>query len=410
MADHPQSRRDFLSTSAALAGLAGLAAMSGCSSGNGRIVLGGESLPVPQGPTPPKIAPGATIRLGFIGTGGRGMELMNRITAQPNTTIVAVADIHQANRDRAAKLAEERFKIKPEFYTEEDGYKKLLAREDLDAVVLASPCHLHGPMYLDCFAAGKHFYGEKPMAITAAEANALVEAQKKNPEVIAQIGFQRRANKRYQIAMKRLHDGEFGEPLAGYGAWNIRGPIGLPHEPNGRVWLGRRAMSGDWMLEQACHTWDVFNWAMNAMPVAASGGGRPDMFKHLDPERDVTDLYFATLEYPGGVFIDYEHSWFTPHKDNGGWGGVFERLNCRNKAIAFNEGVIYPHDDKDREEIKAKVTGDATTDGLIDFLECVRTGRKPVSGVENGRMATLTGLLVRKAVYERRWVKMTEIV
>jgi predicted dehydrogenase len=249
------------------------------------------------------------------------------------------------------------------------------------------------------------------MSITVKEADAMVAAQKKNPDVIAQIGFQRRASAYYQEEIERIRKGELGMLIGGYGAWNTAwGPIGLPSEGS-RVWLGRTAKSGDWMLEQACHTWDVFNWVADDMPVAASGMGRRNLFKDLDPERDVTDFYMANLEYPNDLLFDFEHSWVQPRKDpKHVFSGIFERVMGKNGGIDMPTGRIFPrHADGEMIQLPGTEVNN-TTQSAQAFTDALRNRTQPVSGVENGRMATLAGLLVRKAVYERRRVTMDEIL
>jgi predicted dehydrogenase len=404
MPDHSEtSRRDFLATSIKMTAVAGLVTSAGCAA------TGGPALAAPTGPTPPPIKPDQKLRIGFIGTGGRGQAHVDSALMNPNITVKAVAEINEVNRNKALDKIKEKLNETPEVYSTPDGYKKLLAREDIDGVFLATPCDMHAPMYLDCFAAGKHFYGEKPLCLKANEANALVESQKKNPHVIGQIGFQRRASAKYQNAVDKIRGGIVGEPVDGRGAWNnVGGPIGLPKDGS-RVWLGRRIHSGDWMLEQACHTWDVFNWVANAMPIRASGFGRRDLFKDIDPDRDVTDFYFAHLEYPNNFFVSYQHNWFCPPNDGALWSGVYERVMGTKGGLDLESGKFYPRDKKDP---VTELPGSAedTHKSIATFFECLRTGTKPPSGVENGRMATLTGLLVRKAVDEQRWVSMKEIL
>lgn len=165
------------------------------------------------------------------------------------------------------------------------------------------------------------------------------------------------------------------------------------------------------MLEQACHSWDVMNWMAGALPVAASGVGYRDIFKSMDPERDVTDLYYAHLEYPG-FFVDFEHSWMCPHNDEGRFTGVFERISGPKGGMAINEGKLYWRDPNKKTEQFAEASGDPgwTQGSIAAFVKSLR-GRTPVAcGVKEGRDATLVGLLVRQAVDERRRVEMKEII
>ena len=124
----------------------------------------------PAGPSPTSIDPNPTLRLGFVGVGGRGNRLLDAMLKQKNISIKAIADVADPKKSPKVQGALDKIKEKlgetPDLYNGPMDYRdKLLARDDLDAVILATPCYLHTPMYLDCFAAGIHFYGEKPMSI-----------------------------------------------------------------------------------------------------------------------------------------------------------------------------------------------------------------------------------------------------
>lgn len=401
------SRRDFLGVSAKAAALAGIA-MAATSAAEGKSIFA-PRVKAPKGPKPIPVKPDQKIRVGWIGLGGRGHALLGNILERKDVEIVAVADVSEENRKKAEQRIHDKHGNKPEFYAGDEDYRKLLQRDDVHAVFSALPCDMHGPMYLKCFEHGKHFYGEKPLCIKASEADALVEAQKLNPEIIAQVGFQRRASEKYANAIKMIREGAVGDLMDGRGAWNNSwGPLGMPKD-GAKVWLGRRERSGDWMLEQACHTWDVFHWVTGQLPEAACGEGTRDVFRKDDPKRDVTDFYFALLRYPNNFFVNFQHSWACPKKEGGRWSGVFERVAGLKGGIALDEGKWFPRDDKDEVKDIPGDGGDTTGRSVNAFFDCVRTGTKPPSGVENGRAATLTGLLVRKAVDEKRWVKMSEI-
>jgi predicted dehydrogenase len=407
--DSQSSRRDFLAQSAKMAAAAGLIGSAGCAHSKG------PKLAVRQGPQPPVIHPGQRLRLGLIGAGGRGNNLLDQAITHEDVDIVAIADPDDSNVKKTLNKLREKNLALPQLYWGADDYQRVMARDDIDALLIAVPCDLHAKMYLDCFACGKHFYGEKPMCIAVNEVEAIVEAQKKNPDVLCQIGFQRRASSFYQEGIKHIHEGMIGVPFEARGTWRISGgPLGMPSDGT-RVWFGRRERSGDWMLEQACHTWDVLCWVAGAMPVAASGRGRSDLFKKEDPERDVTDFYVAHLEFPNGMIADFEHNWRCPHKDEHyNFTGVYERF------VGLDGGIdlalwpaachYYPRDPANQARELAPTKPNATAQSVDAFLNSLRTNTRPVSTVENGRLATLTGLLVRKAVYENRRVEMKELL
>lgn len=418
MSDTSNSRREFLTNSAKLAAAAGLASAAAAQAMSpARPIERGGKIKVTPGPKPRQIGPNETIRLGLIGIGGQGRYDLERLLKNnKNISVKAIADPDPANAKKAAELVQSLTGETIDVYPEFDDYKnRLLAREDIDAVISATPCYMHGPIYLACFEAGKHFYGEKPLCTEANEADALVEAQRKNPEVKGQIGFQRRGSKLYAEGMKRIRDGVIGDPMDGRGAWNNAwGPIGLPDEKAekwpGRIWLARRKWSGDWMLEQACHTWDVFCWVTGEPPLAASGVGRKDVFKDMDPGRDVTDFYFAHLEFAGGFYVDFEHSWICPKKDpDSRFSGVFERIAGKKGGILLNEGVVLPREDKGEIEKYKPEEADHYVLSLQAFVDSIRTGAPVVCGVESSRLATYTGLLVRAAVDQGRRVELKEL-
>jgi len=396
------TRRELLASSAKAAAIMGLATASASAA---------------TGPAPPPIKPDQKLRLGFVGVGNRGSDLLRAAMLDSNVTVKAFVELQETRTQEALQKIKEKLGETPEVYRGPDDYKRLIARDDIDAVFLATPCYLHGPMYLECFAAGKHFYGEKPLCLEVREADALVLAQQKNPQLIAQIGFQRRAIGYYLDGIKAIRDGAIGTPIAGRGAFNsVYGPHGVKGQPN--EWFGRRRFSGDWMLEQACHQWDVFNWAADALPVAAEGMGRRDIFTDVDPGRDVTDSYIAHLEYPNNLLVSWEHIWACPatdkYKDStvGRFSGTYERLMGLKGSIDLGEGKIFPR--KADEKIidlhpEERINPSAPDLSVKAFFQSLRTGQPPVSGVANGRRATLTGLLVRKAVDERRRVLMSEI-
>jgi predicted dehydrogenase len=396
-------RRDILRMGAG-ASLTGGLAMSqlACSQQAGGLVLTttvGDRRPVDAA---------KPIRTGYIGVGGRGNYVLERVMKLKHVHMVAIADIDPANIDKAVKKVTKAGQPEPDTNFEgEYGYRKLLARDDIDAVMIATPCDLHAPMLLDAIAAGKHVYCEKPMAITLDSANAVHAAGMKNQNTCF-IGFQRRGSKRYEEGVKLIQSGEIGEPLDARGAWdNVWGPIGRPDE-GARIWLGRREHSGDWMLEQACHTWDVFNWALGKLPIKAYGTGTKEIYRDMDPDRDVTDFYTATVIYDGDLQMAYHHSWFCPPENN--FEGVYERIAGKKGGIDMETGKVTYREKGKSPIVLQKDEGDHTELAVAHFFDCVHNGTKSKCNVTEGRDATLFGLLVRAAVDKKGEVTMKDVI
>ena len=168
---------------------------------------------------------------------------------------------------------------------------------------------------------------------------------------IVQIGHQRRADPRFIETMRQVHAGEIGPLVEGRILWsNSWGPL--------LGWFGQRRRSGDWIVEQAVHNWDVLNWAIGGLPVRAAALGRNDLFRDLQPDRDVHDYYSGVVEYPGGVFVNIIHSWVAPTKFN----EEYTRLIGTKGGVDFNSGIFsYRPDQKKQDRVGHSAAARSTT-------------------------------------------------
>ncbi len=144
-----------------------------------------------------------TIHVGCIGTGGRCRDLMSRFPKIPGVKIVAVCDVWDVHREEGRKLAD------PQAAVESD-YRKLLDRNDIDAVLIGTPDHWHVPITVDACAAGKDVYVEKPLTHDLSEGPRVIEAQNNNNRVV-QVGTQQRSARHFQEAARLVQDGGIGE-------------------------------------------------------------------------------------------------------------------------------------------------------------------------------------------------------
>ena len=143
------------------------------------------------------------VRLGFIGVGIRGTLLMEAAAGISGVEIVAVADCYKGHLDRAGEL------ITPAPQTTGD-YTTLLARPDVDAIVIATPDHWHLKMTQDALAAGKHVYCEKPMTHSWEEGEAFIQAVEKSGKVL-QVGSQYTSMGCAQQAAQLIKGGRLGQ-------------------------------------------------------------------------------------------------------------------------------------------------------------------------------------------------------
>jgi len=152
------------------------------------------------------------IRLGFIGVGQQAMGILNGMMKIPNVEVLACADVYEIKRERFEQRVnqynqENNRSTKVDSYAD---YKDLLAREDIDAVVIASPDHWHALMAIDSCKAGKDIYLEKPLTLTIKEGQELVKAVRRNNIVLA-VGSQQRSEANFQHAVRMVQKGKIGK-------------------------------------------------------------------------------------------------------------------------------------------------------------------------------------------------------
>lgn len=343
------------------------------------------------------------VRVGLIGVGNRGTTLLRTLLELPETVVPAICDPEPRHRARGQGIVEKASGRRPEAV---EDPRRLIERDDLDAVVVAVPCDLHESIAADAIGAGRHLYVEKPLALTLAGCDRLIAESAKAPELAVHVGFQRRSNPRFHEGVGRVLGGELGSLIEARASWtSSNGPL-MGHAG----WLGRRERSGDFMVEQAVHVWDVLNWLRGGPPVRASGWGRRGLFAKQDPERDVTDHYACELTWADGFRASFSQSYVAPADDN--FTGSHLRVMGVDGGFDFGTGALTFRDrTRGRRMIQPGAWND-TRLSLEVFLAAVRAEAPtaPPVTLAEARDATLTGLLVRKAVDEAREATMEEIL
>lgn len=344
----------------------------------------------------------APVRVGVIGIGNRGTALLRTLLELTGVSVVAVCDADSRHRARGQGIVEKAGGHRPEAY---EDPRRLIDRKDVEALAIAVPCDLHERLYGEAIAAGKHLYAEKPLALSPAECDHLAALAARAPHLAVHVGYQRRSNPRYREAVDRIRGGELGELVEARASWtSSNGPM-TGHDG----WLGRRERSGDWMVEQAVHVWDVLHWVKGGLPARASGWGRRGLFARNDPRRDVTDHYAVELEWADGFRASFVQSWIAPADE--GFTGSTLRVLGEEGGFDFSTGALTF---RDRSLPRQTIHGGPQPDSrlaLEAFLTSVRaeTPPPPPITLADARAATLIGLLARKAVDERRVVSIEEL-
>jgi len=361
-----------------------------------RFVLGGISAHGSR-----YIAPSDIISLGFIGCGKQGRGLSNSFL---NTNEIRIAALSEVYQDKTQLMLE---RIKSTYeknaalgsYSDISVYKdfrELLARKDVDAVVIATPDHWHGVMAVKAAEAGKDIYCEKPLSLTIKEGRAMVTATRQH-KCVFQTGNMQRSWKEFRQAVELVRNGYIGEIK------NIKvnvGPPPIPYTlpeqpiPNGldwKLWLGPneykpfneelappitkdvfpnwrlyKEFGGGMVTDWGAHMFDIAQWAMDM-----DNGGPVKIFAP-----DGKDHPFLTYVYKNGTIMTHEPwewnnaVWFTGTEGEIKVArGKLETTpaSLKDKVIGDNEKHVY----KSENHYK-------------DFLNAMRKRSKPVSDVETG--------------------------
>ena len=362
-----------------------------------------------------RAAAGANDRLsiGVIGVGGRGTALMDSILKQSkthNVDVTAVCDVWNVNLNRAAGIVKKASGKQPRTFTR---FGELLALDDVDAVVIATPDLGHTPILIEALNAGKDVYDEKPMAMEielADQALKLARAKK----AVVQDGTQRRSEGKWKAAAKAITDGVVGDVTrvsAGVYFNQDRWKRGYddckkkdvdweaflfnrpkrPFDPKLlRRWhlyyLCTNGLSGLWMS----HYVDALNIVMGSTypsGVSAHGGA------YYWPERETEDTFHALIDYPEGFLFDWGMS-----LTNGSGGGfvVYGRQATLNVETLTLSGSGMPTDN----QILGKRLGAVppNQNHQANWLECIRSRNKPNADIEYGHQHAVTAILAYQAM------------
>ncbi len=344
----------------------------------------------------PAQSPNDTIRVAFIGVGNRGSYLLKNMLKVPGVKVVAICDIDPDNLKKAVDAATAAGNT-PDPYTE---FRKMLDRKDIDAVVIATPVDLHKEMAIASLEVGKHVYCEKPMGLTPEQCRMVANAVK-SAKGIFQAGFQLRHDPNRAASMKLIQSGGIGRVLF------LQGYRHTGDLPRQTLWYFDRARSGDNIVEQACHIIDLMVWAAGSHPLRAFGSGGINLYKNEPPGRTTMDNYSVIYEFPGDVRFVFSQIYFDPPH----FSGIEERVFGSDAAIDLATATLIPRE-KGAQPKQIEVPDaqqDSTYLSLAAFIDNARGRKTPLNNAESARISTLTAMMGRKSIYERRVVEWPEL-
>lgn len=374
--------------------------------------------------------PNDKVRVGFIGVGNRGSQLLHSFMLNSDCEVAALCDVYEPMLTRDPNAVEpefpaslggwfpklgEKFVKQPQCYSD---YRELLDRKDIDAVCIATPDHWHALQTIDALHAGKDVYCEKPLTQTIVEGRKMLDAEAAGDRIVT-VGLPRRGAPVYQELAKMVHQGLLGKiTLARIAYVSNMFPAGIgkcpPRTPpkglDWNAWLGPRAwrdyrttiapykfrwqsdfssQMGNWGV----HYFDTVRWLTGERaPIAVTAvcGN-----KSLDDDRDIPDNALVNFEFASGMLLSFTLSETT---------GL--QIMPRELCLAGNKAALYanvrgyeiipatngqfqkkvPNPIRAAQRNENKGTG---TDELVrNFLDCVKSREKSWCTLEEGLLST----------------------
>jgi predicted dehydrogenase len=379
-------------------------------------------------PEPPRAAPSDRIRIGMIGVGGFGTVDLTDFKANPDVEVVAVCDVYQANLDKGLKIAGGKARA----YRD---YRKLLEDREVDAVVIATPEHWHAIMCIDACDAGKDVYVEKPASHHIRDGRLMVAAARQHQRVV-QVGSQQRSGAHFQRAVRYVREGKIGD-IHAVACWNHSYPMRPPPVTGGppagmdwEMWLGPAprmaydqvinvARRGSWDLwggmltEWGAHLADVVLWAMNVKgpQVVTAVGGR-----FHKKAGEIPDTLQVSYAFPNFLFhySVMSHNTYGLNGDPGAarFGSYGMQFHGTKGTLFVDRGGFRITPQTTRHEEPNQPPAPPTTDSrppgayyttelmpeqgdtsqqhgphVRNFLDCVKSRKRPNADIEDGHRA-----------------------
>jgi predicted dehydrogenase len=357
-------------------------------------------------------------KVGVIGCGGRGSGAAgNAVEAAKmtgdNLTIHAIADLFP---DKAARPARQFGVPKERVFTGFDGFRKLLETE-VDYVILATPPHFRPEQFEAAIQAGKHVFTEKPVAVDPPGIRRFLAAGKmaKEKGLSVAAGTQRRHQKQYVEAAKRVQDGAIGDIVSGRCYWNQGGLWSVEPQEGWsemewqvRDWLYFTWLSGDHIVEQHVHNLDVCNWFIGTHPVRARGMGGREVRKDHVKYGNIFDHFATELIYPN------------PNPGNG-QPDVRVISMCRQIAGCWNDVSEFLVGSKGSTNCSSKIWGagewnwsgeqvNPYVQEHVALIESIKGGAGALNETENVAHSTMTAILARTSCYTGGEVSWEELM
>jgi len=373
------------------------------------------------------------IRIGLIGAGDRGQQVLKDVLAQPGVECVAVADAFTLRHQQVQAVV-------PSVETYYDP-RRLLDRKDIDAVIIATPLHLHAKYFLDSLAAGKDVYCEKTMTWDIPEAVACRKAAQKSSQVV-QIGLQHESSGELADARQWYVHGLLGK-ITMVESWMSRNtPHGQPQwyrvvpaecnpqHVNWNLFLANRPkkpfdanqfinwrlfweFSGGNVTENMVHQ---IAWIMTALELPIPDAA--DMMGGVYSEKDgrqVPDTIAVTFAFPNDLTVLWQSTFSNSRFGLGerilGSDGTVEHVSGVTDMVTgkYTGGINYYPEKTNRPDDAAIVGSSVGENHMANWLECIRTRNQNTNApVEIGYKSAVAAHMANLAYRQKRRITQQE--
>ncbi|MEK6322160.1 MAG: Gfo/Idh/MocA family oxidoreductase [Acidobacteriota bacterium] len=375
------------------------------------------------------------VNAGVIGAGVQGSSLIRDLATVPNARISAMCDIFEPNLKKGVGLAGS----EPKTYTD---YRKLIESKEIDAVLIATPLHMHAAIALAALDAGKHVFVEKTMAYSVSQCEQIVRASKAHPALVLQVGHQHRFDVVIRKVVDMCRGGALGKVTHIRCTWHRNGdwrrpvpkvsfdpsPWGYPDLEHLINWRMYKRYSGGLMCELGSHMIEICNLILGAPPVAVTGMGGIDYWKD---GRETFDNVVVTYNYPAGQKVSFSSTTTNAHDGERivimgtegtiemGWNKALyfrekeppELVKAEGATVITSTGETMQASQQTQKE-GAQIAPQETQPRsavyreLESYVSCIREGKRAVVDVQAGRNAAVSVLSANQAMEEGRVVKI----
>jgi predicted dehydrogenase len=370
--------------------------------------------------TPDTIPPGPPVRVGVIGLGAWGREMLSTLGRMPGAQIVTICDAYEPFLRRAASGA-------PRAAGMAD-YRRVLDRADVEAVVVATPTNTHRELACAALQAGKHVYCEAPLAASIADAREIAVAARAAPKQVFQAGLQGRSNSLYLHVAQFVKSGVLGDVALVNAQWNRRESwrraAPTPERSEAVNWRLAADSSG-LMGEVGIHQLDLMRLYLDARPTSFSGWGSVAAWRD---GRTIADTVICVIDF-GSVRTTYRATL------GSSFGGAYTIFQGSNGSLLMKENrswlvkeadspllgwEVYARKETVHDESGIAMVADATKllkagkepgkDGALEpekpplllalehFTRSIREGTAPVCGAQESYAATVAALKANDAI------------